>query len=130
MKAPVLEAGRWLVGCGIGSSRGGRKGGWEQLIQGFVGQAESFALCSVSERELPKVFMKAEEGRARKTILGEARSGWTGWEALSRVLTRSGKCSGPGLWQWEQRAGDQSRDVSTGRHHRAGCHGGSRREKR
>lgn len=69
------RAGRWLVGCGIGSSRGGRKGAWEQLIQGFVGQAESFAPCSVSDRKPPKVFVKAEEGRARKTILGEARSG-------------------------------------------------------
>lgn len=44
-------------------------------IQGFVGQAESFAPCSVSDRKPPKVFVKAEEGRARKTILGQARSG-------------------------------------------------------
>lgn len=56
----------WRVGhgCGVCSWQPwlwSGKCGWDQPIQGFVGQAESFALCSVSNRELAKVFMKAEE---------------------------------------------------------------------
>ena len=57
-------SGRWDNWCGACSQqqwRGVGKVAGISLIHGFVVQAESFAVCSVSNREPSKVFSKAEE---------------------------------------------------------------------
>lgn len=68
------QRGQYL--CESASSGGWDNGGWGallaanrrewkrwlgRLIHGFVGQSENVALCSVSNRESSKVFIKAEE---------------------------------------------------------------------
>lgn len=48
--------------CTIGSQqKGSGQGGWDELIHGFIGQSENFALCSVSTRKPSKALIKAEE---------------------------------------------------------------------
>lgn len=62
MKMYVLESGTIVSGVRYWQQqKGSGKGGWDQPVQRFVGQAESLTLCSESNREPSKVSTKTEE---------------------------------------------------------------------
>lgn len=62
MKVQVLEGGTMVDGVHYWQPTEEEWKRWlGRLIHGFVGQSENVALCSVSNRESSKVFIKAEE---------------------------------------------------------------------
>ena len=86
MKVRVLESGTIGSGmCNWQQWKESGKGGWDQLIQDSVGQAESFVLCSEAIGSHGRFLLRQRSDRLIRQFLGhEGGEGLEGTETKGR----------------------------------------------